>query len=252
MIKDKFIHLISINNDENFSNKNLLSWLKFNSDWKCKKWNSNMINNFLKTNYQKIFNYYTKVDENKKKHIASYLILYHFGGIYINSDLICLKPIKYLLKFFRKYNVILSKYPNINFLEKVYYQILGIYDTNNIISNEIMISKKNNSFWMMLINEIIDKPTNFPIEYHTGYIMLSNIYYKNQNILKDVIRANNNFLIPCNKFSQNCTPDLSYSKISNAKKHINVTYLYYNYLRNIKKLLILVVFTIIIYNITIL
>lgn len=249
MIEDKFIHLIN-NIDENFSNNNLISWLKFNKDWKCIKWNSAMIYTFIKTKYQKIFNYYIKVDKNKQKDIASYIILYHFGGIYINSDLICLKPLNHLLNFFKKYNLILSKYPNINLFEKLYYYNIGINDTKTIISNDIMISKKKNFFWIILLNEIIKQPTNLQAKYHTGYIRLSNVYYANNR--KDIIAANNNFLIPCNKFSKYCSPYLSYSKQEKITNYINMNYLYYNYLRNIKKILIFLVFITIIYNITIL
>tara|TARA_B100000886_G_C20330396_1_gene452137 strand:+ start:66 stop:809 length:744 start_codon:yes stop_codon:yes gene_type:complete len=244
MIKDKFIHLINIKN-EHFTNVNLLSWLKHNKDWKCMKWNSKMIINLIKLNYPKIYNYYIKVDENKKKELASYIILFHFGGIYINSDLICLKPLSKLIHFFRKYNVILSKYPNPNFFEKIYYECIGIKNLNYIISNEIMISKKNNYFWKMLLDNIIDMST----KKSTGYVILSNFYFKNKVKFNDIVVANNNFLIPCNKFSKNCDSKLSYSKHAKNNNFLNINYLYYNYFRNIKKLLIFTVFIVIIINI---
>lgn len=249
MIKDKIIHLINLDNN-NFSNKNLLSWLKLNKEWKCIKWNSDLIDNLIKNNYQKMYNYYLDLEKAKKKDFASYIILYHFGGIYLNSEMICLKPLEYLLKFFKNYNIILSRKPSLNMLEKMYYsKILGVHNTSDIVSNEIILSKKKNLFWIILINKIMDLPKNTRKDLHTGYIILTNTVSIQKDKLKDIILANNNFLIPCNKYSSNCNPELSYSRHSTKNIEINLHYIYFNYFRNLKKIAIFFIFMIIIYHV---
>ena len=250
MIEDKYIHLINLKNI-NFNNKILISWLKYNEEWKCIKWNSKMIENLLKLKYKKIYNYYIKVDDIKKKDIASFLILYHYGGLYLNLSLICTKSINKLIKYFKNYDIILSKYPKNNLVENMYFKLNGIKDTSNIISNDIILSKKKKIFWLNLVNKIIEKPIYIQRNNHTGYVFMSNFIYENKKtkFLNDIILANNYFLIPCYNASFICNNNLSYTKLDNDKINYNFTYYYFRYLRNLKKILLIIIYIIIVFYI---
>ena len=155
-----------------------------------------------------------------------------------------------LIKYFKKYNVILNKLPKLNNVEKTYYKIALNLD-DDLISNEIFLSNKSNNFWLILIDNIIKCKSN-GINNHTGNIMLSKTFSDVKMNSRDIILANNIFLLPCDPFDKKCQVlDISYAK--KLKKN-NFFYnllcdIYSSYFKNIKKVIIFIIGLIIIINI---
>lgn len=93
----KIIHQIHMggsalsNQEEEWRN----TWAQYNPDWKLNLWDDEQISQlelFNKDAFDSCFNYSEKSD------ILRFEILYKFGGLYIDTDFECLKPISNLLK----------------------------------------------------------------------------------------------------------------------------------------------------------
>lgn len=143
-----------------------------------KVWDENKITKLIKSIDKKYIKYYDKLIINKSKEdFAKYLILYKYGGLYVNN---------LLLKYNRNYHVlgeyILSKKVNILFIEEN--DSLGLErgllkKESNIINDDIIyISKTDNELILYLINNIdYDKiPQN---QYQTK-LQLGNYFLTNQ------------------------------------------------------------------------
>jgi mannosyltransferase OCH1-like enzyme len=247
---------------------NSLSWISNNRGWKYILWNNKRIIELLYNYYPEYYKYYKNLHPIIKRiDFAKYVILYHYGGIYCDMDTVCLKSIDNLLKYFNKYNLIISKSPKLNLLEKtIIYKYFDINNNIDLLNNGIMLSKKNHPFWKDIINIIIKNKKNsylFPVDIfnHTGLIMLTKGYHNIKNRYTDIAIANNIFLEPCCSYDYTCEPSmLSYSNhshdslwikqnISNSniiKYCINnllqiISYTYFKFFRNLKKIFIFII-----------
>jgi len=272
MLKERIIHQIYFDNfnlklcdlktltNKNFYNiiqfskykkkSNLMSWLEKNYDWKYILWNKNMIIELVKQNHKNIYSYFINLPNEKMKRLGSYIIIYNYGGIFVSNDIICLKSINKFIKYFKKYDVILNKLPTLNSIEHYYYKKLYNLE-DDMISDEIFLSNKYNNFWLILIDNII-KNRSASTNVHTGYIMLSKTFSDIKIRSRDIILANNIFLLPCSPFDKKCDVlDISYSKKIKSDNIYNnlINELYLSYLKDIKKITIFIVSLIIIINI---
>ena len=271
MIKDKIIHqiyfenknlkLIDIEKENIFENiieksnyyykNNLLSWINLNKKYRYILWNKKMIIELISNKFNNLYNFYIKLDDNNKMNFASYIILYHYGGIFVSNDIKCIRNLDNLIMYFKKYNIILTKISNLNFFEKKYYKYFeNINDANDIASNDIIISTKNHSFWMILISNIVNKKNkNLNFQNYTGYLTLTKTYINYKYYNRDIILANHIFLRPCNNNQINCDNNMfsyaekTYHKISFIK------ILYYYFFTNIKNITIFILGIMIIVNI---
>lgn len=209
-----------------------------------------MIIELVKKNHKNIYSYFTNLSDEKMKNFGSYIIIYNYGGIFVDNNIICLKSLNKFIKYFKKYDIILNKFPKLNNIEKNYYKYLFNLE-EELLSNEIFLSNKNNNFWLILIDNII-KCNSTRINEHTGYIMLSKTFSKIKVTTRDIILANNIFLLPCDPFNKNCNIlDISYSKkVRNNDLIYNLRYdIYSTYFKNLKKVIIFIIGLIIIINI---
>jgi len=92
----KILHFIWIGGEfPAYLNFCLKSWKFHHSDWEIKIWQDSNINEIIdqsNINYNEIPNIGAKVD------LLRLEILYKYGGIYVDSDFFCLKPIDDLIK----------------------------------------------------------------------------------------------------------------------------------------------------------
>lgn len=248
LTNEKFYNIIQFSKYKNKSN--LLSWLEKNHDWKYILWNKNMIIELVKKNHKNIYSYFINLKDEKMKQFGSYLIIYNYGGIFVQNNIVCLKSINKLIKYFKKYNVILNKFPKLNNVEKSYYKFVCNLD-DDLLSSEIFLSNKNNNFWLILIDNIINCK-NITINNHTGDVMLSKTFFNMKENSRDIVLANNIFLLPCDPFDKNCNVlDISYArKVKNNDLLYNLKYdIYSRYFKNVKKVIIFIISIIIIINI---
>ena len=72
------------------------SWVQHHPDWKYCMWTDKCIETRLKITHPEILNTCDSFSE--KSDILRFEILYQYGGLYIDTDFECLKPIDNLLK----------------------------------------------------------------------------------------------------------------------------------------------------------
>ena len=146
-INDK-INMLEINNNLDKQ----LSWINKNKDWKYILWNENSIKLLILKNNSYYYNYYIKIKSDKiKKLFSKYIILYNYGGVYLDNDIECLKSLNELLELYPNRKLLLSTIPYINNFEK--YHIYKKYNLKKnliLLSDSVLLSKK---IIILLINK---------------------------------------------------------------------------------------------------
>jgi len=75
------------------------SWKREHPTWEYYLWEHKKIQNFLSNNFSQFIPIYNSFHYNKQRwELLRYLILYHFGGLYVDMDYECLQPIDSLLE----------------------------------------------------------------------------------------------------------------------------------------------------------
>lgn len=125
-------------------------------------WHDEDLDNFIKNEYAWFYPIFKNYDANIKRiDIARYFILYKYGGIYADMDYMCTQ----------------------NFYDKVPENIISISESphknNEYIQNALMISPKENEFWMKVIRKSIERADNPNVLYATGPKLLTDVYFEN-------------------------------------------------------------------------
>lgn len=148
------------------------SWLThFKSlEYEYIMWTDEDLDNLIKTDFYSFYDIYKNYSKNINRiDIARYFILYKYGGIYADMDYKC---------FTNFYNIIPSD--KISISESPYVH-------NEYLQNALMISPKNHPFWIQVIEEAIlranDKSKNNYVLYQTGPVLISDIYYRNKDMI---------------------------------------------------------------------
>lgn len=164
----KIIHFIWVDKYDLFNTnviipikyeKNIDNWKKIYNDWTIKVWNGNdlknLIDNINNKNIQNtFFNYKHFIS---KLDFIRFLILYLYGGLYIDCDIYLLKKYDFSLHN----NLVMVKEPNIN----VKNNYPG-YDF--VISNSMIYSYKNNNNILKILEGFINR-----IHFEKEHILLS-------------------------------------------------------------------------------
>ena len=192
---------------------NAITWISNNKDWKYILWNSEMIDIFLYTNYPELLPIYKRFNLMILKiDFIKYVILYHFGGIYCDIDSISLKSINPLIKYYKNTNIILTRVPHFNKLERTFLNLaLNINKETEYLNNGIILSNKKHPFWMDIIKNISKTKDEYPDFLHsanvfnrTGPLMLMNTY--KDTPYNDISLAKYYFLEPCYGYDLQCKP----------------------------------------------
>ena len=152
----KIIHQIWLQGQVNIPKpyiSNITKIKQLNSKWKYILWDEITILELIKTNKKWLEAYYKFAYMHNKIDFAKYVILYMFGGIYIDIDAYTIRPLDELLSEFIGYDLIVS---TIN--ASVAESYLACY-RSKCINNGVIISSKDNYVILDLINKITDKPT---------------------------------------------------------------------------------------------
>lgn len=171
-------------------------WFKCQESWKMYfpepeykhiMWTDEDLNLFIKNEHQDFYDIYQNYDFHIKRiDIARYFILYDYGGIYVDMDYECYE----------------------NFYEKIPHNKISIVESPyswEKLQNALMISPKNNNFWLKVIEEAKERTNKHVLE-ATGPKLISDVYLNNQNDinvlpnnlynpLREVNKNNNNNLI---------------------------------------------------------
>jgi inositol phosphorylceramide mannosyltransferase catalytic subunit len=131
------------------------TWIEKNPNFKYKIWNEEEINKFKLENRHQYDKYYKSGNYSGASNIVRYELLNRFGGVYIDADTECLKPInnKWL-----NYDFVGCKSPNVN-----------------VIATSILFSKPNNPILKEIIKQIKIKKKLEPSYKNTGSFVLTPI-----------------------------------------------------------------------------
>lgn len=194
------------------------SWKENHKDWEYKLWYGKEMHDFAKKEFPEYFEKWNNLPKKiMKVDTFRYMLMYKIGGLYTDLDEESFQSINFIVdnEKYKKYNTIL-------FCDN---------DKNNRnCDNSILISKKNNYFWIELLNEIfenIDKNQESVWD-ATGQNALFKIY--NKTLFKYKILELN----PRNSEDQNFMikpPDGNscLKKLDNYNKEIENNYLLANW-----------------------
>lgn len=170
-------------------------------DWEYKLWTDEDNRNFIKKEYPWFLKTYDGYNKNiKRVDAVRYFYLYHYGGVYIDLDFVCLKSMDNLLN---NKEIVLGQLEDINHPQS--------------IPNAIMISKPRDKFWMYVINKLPARMNKGNPESDTGPIFLTQCvkeYNKNNN-KSNITLLNSNYFYPIDwttqkgqKYRKNIPSDL--------------------------------------------
>jgi mannosyltransferase OCH1-like enzyme len=141
------------------------SWKTKNPDWHYMFWTDRDCKRFIKTNYPDFFKLYNAYDEQIKRIDAfRYFLLHHFGGLYVDVDFECLKPLEPLLKI--ENTCILGLEPEIH--------ATRLYKRKQLVCNAIMASPPRHRFWEHIFTVLEKSQRKKDVLEATGPMMLEN------------------------------------------------------------------------------
>ena len=164
-------------------NKMYKSCLEINKNYKRILWDSNKIENFLQQKYPKYLKIYNKFPLMIQKiDFAKYAILYHYGGIYVDMDVMCLKNIDGLINMNKKSEIILSKLPyteTLNKLLNIYINYVSKYlykYHDKLINNGIIMTISKHNYFIYLIehiSKVINKNINYSLYNKEAFVCVT-------------------------------------------------------------------------------
>lgn len=129
--------------------------LRHNPNFKSILWTDDMNREFLKHEYPWFLQTYDSYDSNiKRADSVRYFYMYHYGGVYSDLDVICLKSFEHLFKMYDIADVIVGR--------------KGMLTSINGIPNVVMISKPKSRFWLQVIREMSKRSNCSTPMYDTG------------------------------------------------------------------------------------
>ncbi len=149
------------------------SWINLHPDWIYRLWDKDQIYSFLNENYSKYVLFYNSLPFDAQRwDFIRYLILYHFGGLYVDMDYESRKPITDLIK---GSTCCLGLEPSGH-----------SYCNQVIIGNALMATIPRHPFIKIVIDEIVSNRVELlnkklQIMESTGPYMITREYIKYEN-----------------------------------------------------------------------
>ena len=121
-----------------------------NDDFEFKLWSHSPgtpeIDEFIKREYPNIYNIFNKAKYGvQKADIARIAILYHFGGVYIDLDILCLKPLKTLFSYDTD-NAYIALEPS--------EQTLKVFNKEDLLCNAFIAAPAKHALFKQALEEI--------------------------------------------------------------------------------------------------
>lgn len=200
-------------------------------DYQYILWTDEMMENFVKKEYPDFYDVYISYKENIQRcDTFRYLVLYKYGGVYIDMDIICKKNFDTLLR----YDLVLAKSPN--------------------LINSFFMTSKNNPFIKFCIDNLPiykDSLKYFGNHMHimnsTGPWFLNNMVnkYGIKNIKNLYILSNQEFAGDCNTCNEEvCKGGIYFNHVAGKSWHSFDSTFYNKILCNWKIILLIILFAI--------
>lgn len=199
----KIIHHICPNDFNKWHSK----WFTCYASWKHlypspeythMHWDDDELICFVEKHFNWFLPIYTGYDINIKRYdISRALLLYYYGGIYVDMDYIAYK----------------------NFYDELPQGIVSIpkspYEINEIIQNSLMISPPRNVFWLHVIDQCYNRSGNdWNVFSATGPRLLSLVYEEHHELVN---------ILPFELYNPNIYDDSSYDSNTIYCKHLLTT-----------------------------
>ena len=191
-----------------------ISWMRNHEDYEYLLWEKDDIENLIKRSFPKYLQFYEMLPSMIQKiDFAKYCIMYAYGGLYVDMDCECLKPIDSLFLKTNKKLFVVSL--DVDIFEQI---ASNYYDT--LYNNGWFASSKKNALWKQLIKFVSQQPierawyeTNIAYIFRTtGPKAFSQIV--NNFSEKEVVQS---VLIDPIKWTEYTSrKDIDYSKYSNS------------------------------------
>jgi mannosyltransferase OCH1-like enzyme len=212
---------------------------KINKDYQHIIWTDDTMIIFVKENYPELYDMYCNYKYNIQRcDVFRYLVLYKYGGIYLDMDIICKSKLDYLLS----YDIVFAKSSNIK----------------SSFTNSFFMAQPNNRFIKYAIDNLYANMNkykylgkHFHIMNSTGPSYLNYIYikYLNENeISNNYILSNNEFAGNCNVCNEDkCEGGSLFIHIKGSSWHSFDSKFYNFILCNYKKIIIMILIFFILY-----
>jgi len=161
----KIIHIIWIGDQSKKPAQCIDTWIKKNPEYEVKVWGNNQVQGTNWKNYRQLHDMLIKKDFAGASDVMRYEILYEHGGVYVDADTYCIKPLEdWLLdcEAFASWEQELVR--------------------NNLIANTVMGSVPGAEAMKMCMDEVATKDcTEQKLAWMiTGPILVTDVFFKGQ------------------------------------------------------------------------
>jgi mannosyltransferase OCH1-like enzyme len=161
----KKLHFIWIGDEHKMPSKCINTWIDKHPDYEITIWENDLLDPYVWTNWGKIQDMLAKKDYAGASDIMRYEILYEHGGIYIDADSYCVKPLEdWLLDC------------------EAFASWEQEFIRNNLISNGFIGGVKGSHIWKRCIEKVseTDCAKNELAWLITGPVLLTELFFKEQ------------------------------------------------------------------------
>lgn len=153
-------------------------YASINDGFEYKLWDLSVAHEFIEKHYP----FYVSFMKKKWKYeiikcdFFRYLLMYHFGGLYIDLDFMLMKPMEILFDKYKQYDIVLFEewYKSINIENKE--------SSEGSLHNGFLLSKPKNTFWLKMINKLTTSANDIVCKNDvwklSGTNLLRNMYIK--------------------------------------------------------------------------
>lgn len=195
-------------------------WKQFHPDWKYMFWSDDDCRTLVQDNFPWFLETYDNYEYNIQRADAIRpIILYLFGGLYVDCDIQPVKAFDDL--FYINYELYLIRTPN-----------------NDVVSNCFMASKRGVNFWLRVVEEMKNRSENpspflfgkhWQVMYSTGPMMLDYVYNHEKNIKAYFLPRELILPSECGTCSDKpCSTQLGYTKLLEGCSWISFDTTIYN------------------------
>jgi len=140
------------------------SWLLQNPSWQYRLWNDTESRQFISDQYSWFLPFYDEYNVIIKRVDAMRIFwMYHFGGVYADLDVVCLRSFEQLLKVHQDVDVLLGSL-----------DVSGV-SVEERVPNALIISKPRAQFWLFAMAELVRRVNCANPEFDTGPKLLTSL-----------------------------------------------------------------------------
>lgn len=161
----KKLHFIWIGDESKMPDRCMDTWMSKNRDYKVNIWDNRALRSRKWKNYTQLYEMLAKQDFAGASDIMRYEILYEEGGIYVDADSVCLKPLEDWLLDCNAFAVWEQEHIR-----------------NNLVANGFIGGVPGAEVWKMCMDGVAKEDcTRMELAWKiTGPMLLTNIYFQQQ------------------------------------------------------------------------